>query len=106
MSQRTKRYNCIAWAAGRNDAWWEAPPDGTWPSGIPHDGTVEALVRLFESLGYERTSDPSYQEGVVKVAIFGDEEGYTHAARQLPGGKWQGRCQIDFMDPEGTRKPI
>ena len=34
VSQRTNIYNCLAWAAGRNDVWSEAPPDGAWPDGV------------------------------------------------------------------------
>jgi len=88
-SRKTRRYNCIAWAAERDDAWWEPSPDGFWPAGVPDDGTVEAAIRLFESLGFGRTEDAAWQPGVRKVAIYGDERGYyTHAARQLPGGRW------------------
>jgi hypothetical protein len=88
ISGRTKRYNCIAWAAG--DAWWEASPDGYWPEGIRNDGSVEAAIELFQSLGFTRThlGDVGLEEGVVKVAIYGDAAGYTHAARQLPSGRW------------------
>jgi hypothetical protein len=87
-SGRTKRYNCLAWAAGHNDAWWEAPPNGVWPPGVLDDGTVEAAIQLFENLGYTRTDNSSLEVGVDKVAIYGDKDGYTHAARQLPNGKW------------------
>ena len=88
MSGRTKKYNCIAWAAGCSDAWWEPSPDGYWPPDVPADGTVETAIRLFERLGYSRTEDASFEAGVSKVAVYGDEDGYTHAARQLPNGKW------------------
>ena len=27
----------------------------------------------------------------IKVAIYGDAEGYTHTSRQLPDGKWTGK---------------
>lgn len=89
-SGRTKKYNCIAWAAGHNDAWWEAGPDGFWPVGILADGSVAAAIQLFEHLGYTRThlEDVEWEPGVLEVAIYGDDEGYTHAARQIADGRW------------------
>ncbi len=89
-SGRTRRYNCIAWALGRTDAWVQAPPDGLWPENILDDGSVQAAVALFESAGFARThiGDVHLESGVDKVAIYGDADGYTHAARQLPNGKW------------------
>jgi hypothetical protein len=59
-----------------------------WPEGIPTDGSVEAAVRLFESLGYQKTDDATFTPGVEKIAIYGDAKGYTHAARQLTNGRW------------------
>jgi hypothetical protein len=88
ISKKTKRYNCLAWAAEHNDAWWGMPPDGVSPDDVLHDETVEGAIRLFEHLGFSRTDDASLTPGVLKVAIYGDTEGYTHAARQLPNGKW------------------
>lgn len=55
VSQRSKKYNCLAWAAGCNDVWSEAPPEGVWPDGILADGSVEAASRFFENLGFSRT---------------------------------------------------
>ncbi len=89
-SGRTKRYNCIAWALGREQPRGVASSDGYWPEGIRGDGTVEAVIELFQSFGFICTSlgDVSPEKGVLKVAIYGDAEGYTHVARQLPGGRW------------------
>jgi hypothetical protein len=92
-SGRTKRYNCIAWAAGHDDAWWDASLDGYWPPGILDDGSVEAVIQLFQSFGFTCTmlNDVSLEQGVLKVAIYGDDQGYTHAARQLPDGQWSSK---------------
>jgi hypothetical protein len=80
----------LAWAAGHDDLWWQRPPDGWWPPNILADGSVAAAIRLFEHLGYQCTdvTDQGPEEGVEKVAIYGDDQGYTHAARQRPGGGW------------------
>jgi hypothetical protein len=87
-SRRTRRYNCIAWAAGNDRAWWDAGPGGFWPDGVLDDGSVEAAVQLYEHYGYTRTMNSAPEEGVERIAIYGDDLGYTHAARQLPDGTW------------------
>ena len=89
-SKSTKRYNCLAWAAGFTDTWWDAGPGGSWPQNLPDDGSVEAALQFFEYHGYRRTAslDTSFKEGVEKVAIYGDYHGYTHAARQIALDRW------------------
>jgi len=39
-------------------------------------------------LGYEECRDESPEEGYEKVALCGFGFYYTHAARQLPNGRW------------------
>jgi hypothetical protein len=87
-SKRTRRYNCLAWAVGNNSAWWDAGPGGVWPDSVLNDGSVEAAIQLYEYYGYTKTTDATPEAGVEKIAIYGDDLGYTHAARQLPDGRW------------------
>jgi hypothetical protein len=92
-SDSTVNYNCIAWAAGYNDMWWEPLPrsDYYWPEGFPVSYSVETLCRVFEGLGYVVCdNNPSSEDGYEKVAIYGElsNNEYTHAARQLTNGKW------------------
>lgn len=94
-SPATARYNCIAWAAGDVEQWWEPTPEHYWPDGVPFDFTTDALVRAFESLGFRICDDPSPQEGREKIAIYGDSQGFTHAARQLPNGSWSSKLGQD-----------
>lgn len=67
-------YNCIAWAAGKTDAWWEPvnAPGYYWPSNLPQDGRLETLLRVFEQLGFERYEgeDESSESGYEKVALY------------------------------------
>lgn len=85
----TNRYNCIAWAAGEQDAWWQGNlTDASWPEGIPADGTVRSLVALFQSLGYRPCASAELEGDFEKVAIYGNGTEYTHAARQLVDGRW------------------
>jgi hypothetical protein len=91
-SNRTKRYNCIAWAAGDSGEWWEPTPGYKWPVNVPRDDSVESAKLLFESLGYEVCDDAKLEIGYSKVAIYADSYGsYTHAAKQLENGKWSSK---------------
>ena len=85
----TNRYNCIAWATGDQDAWWQADlADAYWPEGIPADGTVPSLVALFQFLGYEACDTLVLEQDFDKVAIYGRAAEYTHVARQTTDGRW------------------
>jgi hypothetical protein len=85
----TSAFNCIAWAAGETDGWWQADlADGYWPEGIPRDGSVQSLVALFQALGYQFCDAPQLEDGFEKVAIYAKGDAYTHAARLLEDGRW------------------
>lgn len=92
------RYNCIAWAAGDQDSWWEPVPamsgPGTmggyyWPSGLDLVPTLDNYIRAFRKQGYRPCEDGSLEGGYEKVALFADARGRpSHAARQLTNGRW------------------
>jgi hypothetical protein len=46
------------------------------------------LEGAFRALGYEPCADGHPEAGYEKVALYGNTTFYTHAARQLPSGKW------------------
>jgi hypothetical protein len=84
-------YNCIAWAVGSPDQWWEPStnPRYYWPEGAPLDDKVESLVQALATRRFEVCEDSSHEAGFEKIAIYGDEDGaFSHAARQTPDGKW------------------
>jgi hypothetical protein len=87
-SPATTDYNCIAWSAGDADRWWE--PGRYWPESIPDDDFgLEVLKAMFRGLGFvECDFDDRIEPGQEKVALYGSAQFYTHAARQLPNGKW------------------
>ncbi len=88
-SEETSDYNCIAWAAGFNDRWWEMAPGYHWPLPISvYTESVQSIVILFQSLGFSVCKTADLEAGYEKVAIYGQDDEYTHAARQLPTGKW------------------
>lgn len=86
-----ERYNCIAWAAGDDQQWWEAAEGAGyyWPEGVLDDGSAKALIQLYERLGYEQCgNDGALVAGIEKIAVYADESGYTHASLQLEDGRW------------------
>lgn len=81
-------YNCIAWAAGDTQHWWQ--PGGWWPKNLPlTDFSIAALELAFLSLGYaDCEMDDSFEPGFEKVVLYSSGPWYTHAARQLRTGEW------------------
>src|SRR5207244_1324872 len=72
-SPATKRYNCIAWAAGHSDTWWwpDADPDfGVWPEGVERKPTVENFIKAYELFGFKICDDDLVEAGFEKVAIY------------------------------------
>lgn len=81
------RYNCIAWSAGDTTRWWQL--GYYWPIDVSReDCWIGDLVEAFRSLGYREASDELLEAGFVRVALYASGMFYTHAARQLPNGKW------------------
>jgi hypothetical protein len=86
------RYNCIAWAAGDKRRWWWPSPDGYWPRGVPRIETVEAFFQAYGTVGFEVAQGPELDAALEKVAIYTLAGQPTHAARQLPTGRWTSKC--------------
>lgn len=95
-SDPTAEYNCIAWAAGVEDEWWSHLPGYKWPT--TRSPLVSSLIRVFETLGYhlDATDLPgSLETGYEKVAIYASGELWTHAAKQLPSGRWASKLGVE-----------
>ncbi len=90
-SEDTIDYNCIAWAAEDNQTWWwpDASEQNYWPPNIPRRETLDAFIKAFQTLGYQRCNISSELEiDFQKIAIYGLDTRPTHMARQLNNGKW------------------
>jgi hypothetical protein len=89
-SPATGQYNCIAWAVGVSSQWWWPDPNGAypWPEGIPRAVTVEAFLGAFATLRYQSCESAELETGFEKVALYSLDGKPTHAARQLPDGRW------------------
>lgn len=91
-SPSTPRYNCIAWAAGRDNKWWWPPMSiggYYWPTGIPTSTTIDSFIKAFELDGYQKCDDADLDPAYEKIALYVDSDRTaTHAARQLESGAW------------------
>src|SRR4051812_32933617 len=93
-SPATSDYNCIAWAAGDTEHWWQ--PGIFWPTiAAPTAGDVQTLIQAYQSIGFELCADGLLESGFEKVALYGDFFWYLHAARRLPSGKWTSKLGHD-----------
>jgi len=93
-SPATPEYNCVAWAAGDDQHWWQ--PGVYWPvPASPGDLGMDALTRAFLQLGFEECLETSFEPSWEKAALYGSAAVYTHAARQLPSGKWTSKLGRD-----------
>ena len=86
-SPATPDYNCVAWSARDTSRSWQ--PGVHWPvEAPPTDGGPGVLEKAFLSLGYEPCEGGDPERGFEKVALYSAGAFYTHAARQLPDGRW------------------
>ncbi|MFO0969062.1 MAG: hypothetical protein U0793_26205 [Gemmataceae bacterium] len=92
-SPATGDYNCIAWAVGETTRWWwpDADTDNDalyWPAGVELETTLAAFATAFSGRGYSSGTSEAFEPGVEKIALFAKDGIPTHAARQLPNGRW------------------
>ena len=99
-SPATAEYNCIAWAAGDTARWWWPNPlFSYWPQGTPVEETLAAFIHAFATLGFVPCDADTVEPGFEKIALYVNSQGKpTHAARQLPNGKWSSKLgrEIDI----------
>jgi hypothetical protein len=90
-SEATIKYNCFAWSVDEGDRWWEPTDMGGyyWPPGIPKTYRLEAIIQLYQGMGYVEIDEPDgrwreYEVGCEKVAIYADNNSIVrHVARQI-----------------------
>lgn len=114
-SEKTKAYNCIAWAMGFDDRWVDHLPDNDiakkkwWPAGVARDYRPETLVAAFEALGFEKCDNDQDEVGYDKVALYKvsplvnpltlqiiANEGWSHAARVLSANLYHSKIGESF----------
>lgn len=98
----TVKYNCVAWAVGDISQWWETGPPTKgyyWPPGVGHSDSPDEWAELFRLFGYIPSDNQDREKGFEKIAIYADDEGAQHVARQLQDGKWTSKLG-DLSDVE------
>jgi hypothetical protein len=113
-SPLSQRYNCIAWAAGIDGQWWWPNGRYYWPPNVPREETVEAFIRAYGTIGYIECDNGLLEAGIEKVAIYATSDGGnltpTHAARQLPDGRWTSKLggfeDIEHTDLQAVNCPV
>ena len=82
-------YNCIAYAAGDDQRWWQ-PGDGYyWPRNARREYTRDGWIDAFAQLGFQFRPPDDVDPDADLVAIYTDRNGIpTHVARRLPDGLW------------------
>ena len=95
-SDASDEYNCFAWAAGETTNWWD-PADGYyWPLTVASNADdVQSFAAAFATKGYVVCEDGALERGIEKIAIYVHAtDGPTHAALQLPNGKWTSKLGV------------
>ena len=92
-SRETWDYNCIAFAADIETEWWWPDPNGEakWPAGVKREERLECFAEAFGTLGYQGCEDGSLEAAYEKVALYSQNGVPTHAAKQLPDGRWKSK---------------
>lgn len=115
-------YQCIAWAACYTDRhmWPSTPPYWWFPNPnlplapIPEEASVDCFLQGFKLLGYEPCSSRKFELGYQKVAIYANDLGVTHMARQHFFGRgWLSKLGVledishrNLEDVEGDMSPL
>ena len=104
VERASEQYNCIAYAAGdTTKSWW---PNGIdyWPPWATRDNRMESLKEAFAGLRYEQCDDSNVEEGYQKVALYGFQGRFEHAAVQMPNGRWRSKMGrgpiIEHLNPK------
>ncbi len=85
-SPAAQDHNCVAWAAGDTEHWWQ--PGGFWPVELPQsEFGIGALEQAFLALGYVDCGViTSLEPGFAKVALYGS--GFVYTSCGSPAAVW------------------
>jgi len=108
-SEATVEYNCYAWAIGKNDLRIDPSGGCFWPEQIPSDGSLDSFSKFFNLHGFVPCETEALESGFEKIALYGNAYGCTHAALQLPSGKWTSKLgyleDIEHNSLDGLASP-
>ena len=67
---------------------WPGIQDYYWPPDVAGVDELRTLIQLYRDAGYEECDNGQREDGFKKVAIYVNQEGPQHIARQLESGRW------------------
>lgn len=106
-SRRTRRCNCIAWAAREKHRRWDFGDQDFWPEGVDKEDAIKYLIAAYAKFGFKvchRDECDKYggQHDIIVLYELNGE--WLHAARMLHNGMWSskmGDCEdIQHETPE------
>ena len=104
-SDPAPRYNCIAWAAGDANRWWDSSVDGYWPMGANKGSRIANLIEAYQTQGFAVCQNGDFEMGKQKIVLYEDNNGnWTHAAKRLNANWWSSKLgksyDISHKDPD------
>ena len=104
VGEPTRRYNCIAYAAGDANEWWWPTGGRYWPDYATRTQRMESLVEVFGGLDYEPCGNNGLESGFEKIALYERDGRFEHAALQTSAGRWRSKMGegpvIEHPSPE------
>jgi hypothetical protein len=87
-SNKTWRYNCIAWVFGDRKREWSF--GRYWPCPTEFGETIGSMVAFFRSFGFDPCGfDASVEPGFEKIALYAKNAfEFAHVACQQGDGTW------------------
>ena len=112
-SDSDKNYNCVAWVLGKTKEFWTpfgliipaSFPPYRWHSDVPQDGSLSSYKVLFQKFGFSMAGDSKPERGYEKIALYEQDDKFTHVAKQVDESKWSSKLG-DIEDIEHELKSL
>lgn len=106
-SRKTKRYNCLAWAAREKHRRWDFAKGAYWPPGVKKAMGIAYLVGAFQAEGFSVCNEndcQTYDSTADSIVVYERNRIGTHAARLLANGMWSSKLgdieDVEHQTPE------
>jgi hypothetical protein len=103
-SDPTQEYNCVGWSVHSIEyyIWPDERKQFAWPIDMIREESLAAFQTFFERVGFSVCQSDDLEPNIEKIAIYANDSGPQHVARQLPSGKWTSKFS-SLLDAEHTR---
>ena len=106
-SRKSRRYNCLAWAAREKHRRWDFGKGAFWPPGVKRASGFAYLVGAFQAEGFsvcDKATCQKYDPNCDSIVLYKLNIRGTHAARLLHNGMWSSKLgdaeDIQHQTPE------